>query len=471
MASKKALKGSLDEIDLANEESNEDPFATDFFSQPSSSLDEDETAEFEAEDSFDEDFVYVEKRPWSFELPQITIAEVNHKFAFTQLPDNLAATICQILASNISQIILQNDHIANCEVISTLETDFSEEIFKLKREQGVCLSFAVEPQQTEAVLILDAPFAIKLIETFLSSEVVAAEQRLLSKTELSVLEFLSLNCLKDINAFFSEPLFRWQTIEQTEINLDLKRGMLSNIRVQFGEIAGIAKLLLPFDFLQSLSRTTNPLLVRHQSGDVLTQIARAISGVYFHLLIGETTIDAAELAVLESGDVVLIENPKVQKVNGNLSGTTQIRVADETQESLYGDLSTLQTLQFQLREVSQRNVNEPVRAMMSDNQTENQSLDQIADQTTNLSSNPTSLEENNSGALMLEKVTVRIAVELVSRRISLTELANIHIGQVIELGGRATDPVELVADGKTVAIGQLIDVEGNLGVHLTRVLL
>jgi flagellar motor switch protein FliM len=286
-----------------------------------------------------------------------------------------------------------------------------------------------------------------------------------------VLEFLSLNCLKDINNFLLEPLFRWQGVAQGDINFALKRGLLVNIRIQIGEIVDIVKLLLPFEFLRSLSQTDNPLLARHNKGGNLALISRVVSGVRLHVILGETIINASEMAVLERGDVILIEHQVALLANSNLNGTVQLRVGDEVHGSLYGDLSTVESLRFQLREVSQRNANEPMRSMMPENQMENQSLDQMTSHATDLSPDETIAQESNDSALALEKVTIKISVELVSRRISLNELANIHIGQIIELGSRATDPVELVADGKTIAIGELIDIEGNLGVRLTRVLL
>ena len=242
------------------------------------------------------------------------------------------------------------------------------------------------------------------------------------------------------------------------------------MRIQFGEIIGVVRLLLPFDFLESLNQTNNPLLARQNKKDSLVRLSQAVSGLMFHVLLGETTINAAELAVLEPGDIILIERPIVLWSNLNLSGTTQIRVGDEIYESLYGDLLTERALCFQLREVNQRKVNEPVRTMIPENQADNQSLAQQGNQQTD-SPDEEDFEEFNGGALALEKVIVKVSVELASRRISLNELANIHLGQVIELGSRPTDPVELVADGRTVAIGELIDIEGNLGVRIKRILL
>ncbi|HKP72023.1 MAG TPA: FliM/FliN family flagellar motor C-terminal domain-containing protein, partial [Pyrinomonadaceae bacterium] len=68
----------------------------------------------------------------------------------------------------------------------------------------------------------------------------------------------------------------------------------------------------------------------------------------------------------------------------------------------------------------------------------------------------------------LEGLLLTLHVELPARRISLEELSRLRAGQVLELGCRPTDPVELVADGRRVAVGELVDVEGRLGVRVTR---
>jgi flagellar motor switch/type III secretory pathway protein FliN len=73
-----------------------------------------------------------------------------------------------------------------------------------------------------------------------------------------------------------------------------------------------------------------------------------------------------------------------------------------------------------------------------------------------------SLAELDQGDVVL------ISVELPAGRISLEELSRLRVGQVLELGCRASDPVELVADGRRVAAGELVDIEGRLGVRITR---
>lgn len=463
MATKKLIKGDVSEAFPEEDENVADPFAIDFFSQ--SKIETEENDDFEesfVEADSDNDNLSIEiKRAWNAELPQVSSAEISQALVFSRLPANLAKTVCEIYVRTISQIVLQTVGEVGCEILTTFETNFFDEVENLSREQAISLSFAVEPAQTQAALILDSIFAINIIETALSSDVFANERRELSRTELAVLEFLALSCLKEINDSFTEPLFRWRTIEQSESNLSLSRGLLSQIRIQIGESKGIVKLLLPFEFLQNISESKNQLLARQSNhrNENIARVSQLVASTHLRSILGETTVDAAELAVLERGDVILIERQFVKFSKSILTGSIPVRIADETAASVTGELIASSNLKLRVKEINQKDETKFTKFMMPDNQSQTLSEDKIDN------------EERVEDGLALEKVVVNVAVELVSRRINLDEIASLRVGQIVELGSRATDPVELVASGRTIAIGELIDVEGSLGVRLTRVLL
>jgi flagellar motor switch/type III secretory pathway protein FliN len=77
-------------------------------------------------------------------------------------------------------------------------------------------------------------------------------------------------------------------------------------------------------------------------------------------------------------------------------------------------------------------------------------------------------EETAAESGLLDNLLLTVRVELPARRISLEELTRLRAGQILDLDCRATDPVELVADGRSVATGELVDIEGRLGVRVTR---
>ena len=79
-------------------------------------------------------------------------------------------------------------------------------------------------------------------------------------------------------------------------------------------------------------------------------------------------------------------------------------------------------------------------------------------------------EQTDESGIALEELMLTVHVELAARRISLAELTRLRVGQLLELGCQATDPVELVSEGRTLARGELIDIEGRLGVRVMQLM-
>ncbi len=71
------------------------------------------------------------------------------------------------------------------------------------------------------------------------------------------------------------------------------------------------------------------------------------------------------------------------------------------------------------------------------------------------------------GTELLNDIPLQIAVELARLSVTAEEVANLKVGQVLELNRVPGEPVELSVHGKVVARGELVEVEGHLGVRVT----
>ncbi|MBC7796921.1 MAG: FliM/FliN family flagellar motor switch protein, partial [Pyrinomonadaceae bacterium] len=312
------------------------------------------------------------------------------------------------------------------------------------------------------LLILDSIFASTIIKIAFGDENAVVERRAFSNIELAVLDFFALCCLGEINQSLSEPLFKLRNVAQNGDALELDAKSLQNSRVslykfrlQLEKSFGIVELLLPFDLLKNLGESNNVLVKRRNRNGDDSRLAKIFSGFRLHVQLGETALNSSDLAFLEAGDVIIIERPNVTLNEANIEGNAQIRISDEASGSLFGELNTTERgLSFAISEISQNGkFSQPQRFRMQETFNENQ------------------FEDNDANAsVALEKLTLTVNAEIASRRMTLHEIAQIRVGQVIELGSQVTDPIELVADGKTIAIGSLVNIEGNLGVRLTRVL-
>jgi type III secretion system YscQ/HrcQ family protein len=69
-------------------------------------------------------------------------------------------------------------------------------------------------------------------------------------------------------------------------------------------------------------------------------------------------------------------------------------------------------------------------------------------------------------APLLGDIPMILVVELGRVQLSADEVIRLRPGQLIELGRSPVDPVDLVVNGKLVAKGELVEIEGSLGVKL-----
>ncbi|WP_338867505.1 type III secretion system cytoplasmic ring protein SctQ [Myxococcus stipitatus] len=71
------------------------------------------------------------------------------------------------------------------------------------------------------------------------------------------------------------------------------------------------------------------------------------------------------------------------------------------------------------------------------------------------------------GSDLLGDVPLQIAVELARIPVTAEQVVGMRAGEVIELGRGPGEPVELSINGKVVARGELVEMEGQLGVRVT----
>jgi type III secretion protein Q len=68
----------------------------------------------------------------------------------------------------------------------------------------------------------------------------------------------------------------------------------------------------------------------------------------------------------------------------------------------------------------------------------------------------------------LTTLAVRLHVVLGQVELSLAELNALTFNSILELDRAKGDPVELMADGKIIGSGALVEIDGILGVEITK---
>lgn len=67
-------------------------------------------------------------------------------------------------------------------------------------------------------------------------------------------------------------------------------------------------------------------------------------------------------------------------------------------------------------------------------------------------------------------VPVQVVAVLGKRSFTMQDLMNFHVGQVVELYRPANETVDLVVGGKLIAKGELVSIDGKLGVKIVKLI-
>ena len=70
----------------------------------------------------------------------------------------------------------------------------------------------------------------------------------------------------------------------------------------------------------------------------------------------------------------------------------------------------------------------------------------------------------------MKEIKVPVQVVLGETELDLGEIAGLHVGSIVGLRSFAGEPVDLVAAGETVAKGEVVVIDENFGIRLTRIL-
>lgn len=388
---------------------------------------------------------------WDEALPKVSRDEARLSAMLAAVPASLSAAAREALSRVAGRFTRTVAGQVSFEVLETREEETPP-----ADSPRAYVRVAVEPWEARAVLVVEAAFASAVVDLMLGGEGTspADTPRALSTAERAVFEFLCAQLLAALNKEAGEPLFRLEALTDDAGAGANTRAVVTKVRARFGQTAGVVRLIYGSEVLAALDELRSPLLARAGKGK-LARYRALCAGADVSLLVGETEVDPASLAGLEPGDVVLVERVFGEWGPGSARGTLRARVGagdnlfvvgtDGAEESEDGALRLL------VEEVSGREARESEGAGRLRMEDESELL--------------TGSDEE---AGLLDNLLLTVRVELPARRISLEELTRLRAGQILELDCRATDPVELVADGRRVATGELVDIEGRLGVRVTR---
>jgi flagellar motor switch/type III secretory pathway protein FliN len=386
---------------------------------------------------------------WHARLPRVNANQFAASAALTRLRPETCSQINDSVINVISRYSMTPPEQISVSLIDLQENDLQSET--LNDRQSVFANFTVGPEATAAIE-LDVEFAARLVDRMLGGDGASPEQlRPLTTTERAVIEFLLLSSVSELNTQSGEPLARLQSIENSRrFNKTVKRGLVASVRIAVGEITGLSRVYLNRDSLTALDEAArrSPSTASFE----LPRYERFVSDLALTVLIGKTDVAPHDLLHLEPGDVMVVDIPAVRWRAARLNGSLFVRVSDGDDAWLIGELSErAETLAVN---VSAVNTSPPSRFA------ERLKMEEVTE----------NVEAPDEELSLMDSVMVSVRVELAARRFQLDELSRLRKNQILELGCNATDPVDLVVDGRRIAAGELVDIEGRLGVRITKVL-
>ena len=471
-----------------------DPFAVDVFTSASASF-ETSSAIFTTPPAGE-----IETRPvnqsWNLRLPRVKPDQVEASAAIASLPLETYTEIQSSVVSVLSRYTMNPPDQISVSLVDLHEADFSSEVTESNGPQGVFATFITEPNATSISFELGARFAAMLVDRMLGGDGVPPDNlRSLTRTERAVIEFLCLSSASELNMQTGEPLLRLQSISDQPpwwtsriqdssatsglTGEDWKRGLVASLRIGVGEISGITRAYLNVGALTALDEAQRRLRAAQQTSDILSytveelaRYARVTPDLGLTVLVGKTDVTLQELLELESGDVMVVDWPSLRWRQQRISGSLLLRVGDADEALITAEVSEIgdgQPVEDSAAEARQNETPQAGSLKVKVGAVSIAAPPRYAERV-KMEEEAENAEALAEGASLIEAVMLTVRVELAARRLRLDELSRLRANQILDLGCKATDPVDLIVDGRRIARGELVDIEGRLGVRITQVL-
>jgi type III secretion system YscQ/HrcQ family protein len=455
-----------------------DPFATDLFAASGAVSAAAKTHKIEPAQEPDLTIA------WHSRLPRVTPRQALLSQALAGFPDDfslqsVARLIARYTQKPLEEIVVKMAYLC--------EAEFAAKSLGIESGASMFASWIVEPAARPVTVEMDVNFSVAIIDRLLGGDGSMPESlRALSPIERAVLEFLYLRLTRELNQEVGEPVFRltgltdtapeWlQPGQRRSENPELSRGLVVAFALHVAATQGFARMFLPVETLDSIKGLRKLLGDDAVSGqpERLKRYARIAPEVSLAVVVGQTELTFSELRQLECGDVMIVGQPSVRWLEGGLAGKARLRLGEGEGVIVNGRL-TAPRLQD-----SEGGEAEKGAAITTATTSIHLVVEAVTggavDMTETMAEQVKIIEEAQDeepagqGAGVLENLLLNVQVELAARRFRMDELSQLRSGRIVDLGCQATDPVNLLVDGRRIARGELVDIEGRLGVRVTEI--
>lgn len=430
---------------------------------------------------------------WTRRLKKAAPPKINWNKLLAALPPDFSAKLQSHLSEALQNLLtLPPEHEIELLPLVTKEINLTED-FPPVSGNSWWLGVSIEESKAEFAVEIDNAFAVWLVDAMLGEKI--SEQiilRELTKTETSVLEFLLLNLIYEANRAVQSPVFKIRSLSRqmpvrlVEARANFAEGeplLAAGWQIVHGLLPSIIRVYLAPETLKSLSAAGNSLLSSASRRAGWRRFENHAKDARARIALGQIELTLSELASLETGDVALLENNNLTIFGGNLFGRASIFLGDGENMKISGEILASEATAPDAFEENARTIDNKILVKsFSARQawkfvvtalTENANAPEFGQTMTetdeNLSDEIGAADAGGNG-LAVENLALTLRVELEARRLTLAEIADLRENQILELGARPSDSVNLLIENRVVGRGELVEIEERLGVRITKLM-
>ncbi len=366
---------------------------------------------------------------------------------------------------------------------------------------------APQPNKTRGFLEVEVGLAHIAIDMLLGGAGEAVSMRPLTDIEEGVMGYVLIETLKALAPSLdpSLPRLRLEGIcrgfdEAMQLLGDESHLAVVQLKAVFGTHSGYVRLFIPASVLATANPPPDSAIRKERRASQAMANIKRLSTVknWLRAEIGQMAISSSDLSQLRERDVILIEELTARPDKGE-GGTARLRVGIgragylDAEILLEDNRFKAKVTGFTMGEGGQMLTGEPEANAEPGAQSgessepsgeageEGGTTEGLATEGLGMkveeSTNPgidnrgrNQVDDNTlksqEGAELLNDIPLQISVELARVPVSAEDVVSLKVGLVIDLNRMPGEPIDLSVNGKIVARGELVEIEGNLGVRV-----
>lgn len=405
-------------------------------------------------------------RRFSFSaLPRVSRAEAALVERLEWLvPSNLdAAAFCAKLQEPLdAPVTLAMDHVQAVK---------GTELEAVIHRPAFFATLSTAPNTERALLEVELGLAHATVDAMLGGGGDVVQSRTLTDIEEGVLGYLVLETLRQLSEGLEPvlPKLRMEGMPRTpaeavSVLAASERLLVVQLRMDLGSQSGYVRAFLPASTLGQLRPppAEGPWRARRRAEFERNAGRLANASAWVRAEVGWAEISSSDLASVQPRDVVLLDRSVARPDRGE-DGAAVLRLGRGRLGRMDAEL-VLEGGQYKAK-ITAISLGEGPPPGSEPAGGKDASGDEDPEERTSVA-NPGEAD----GGDLLGDIPLQIAVELSRVAVGADQVVALKVGQILDLGRAPGDPVELSVNGKLVARGELVEVEGSLGVRILALL-